>query len=671
MTPSDGPKMRIGINAPNWLNNGNVMGIHNDLMVAAGPDQFGPWRMHVPNGTPQGGTAYLPDVPQVGYWCAPEGVGYSRPGMYTLTAQGVGAIKVTWFGAGRPVFNGTLPNTSIATFAGKGEKYTFTLPSNCHTNLTVTATDGTNALRSVQLLAPGAGPGLYHPEYLASLQPFDGPLRYMDAVQTVGSVETKWADRNARPGENLESLIALAKQLGKDIWICLPHRCVAANGAPTDYPYQLGDLLNAIAPPSMTVYLEYSDEVWNYGNPFWVATSYVADQGAQEFTPQGFRKQYATHAWKAFQAVASRIGPYGPKLKRVFAGQLANVSTIDQSLAFSAAQGYHFDALAGGLYWTWTGDVNAVKTAWTAGDKTTALNLIDQGYRAGEKQMMGWVATYAKFAKQYGMDLVGYEGGPAFGPWNDPVGGQVMRAYVRDPLCKKQHLDTFGDLEAAGVSLLVYYSHRHPDGTWSSQLGPGDLANGRYRGLLHKIVGAPPAQFTGPDAATKGSWGGVYGALGSMVAGAPAPAPAPAPTPAPVPVAPATVTAKPVIYAATTADPRALQVPGGSTRVSAAWNDPKEIDLDVPAPGAANGGVYLLGLYFCDFANWAGGITQQVQVADADSGAVLDTQTITGFSAAPVYLRWAIESHVKVKITRISGGGAVLSGVFLDPCPAP
>lgn len=648
-------QMQIGINAPNWVNNGNIMGIHNDVAMDAGQTSAGPWIMN--NISLPYGSA-LP----VGAFIRPM-LNYSRPGTYTLKASGIGTVQVTFEGKGT-FTRGTLPATNLAQFVTGNESFTFTMPSTQRVRLAIQAQDPKTPITNVNLFAPGYGAGLYHPEYLASLQPFV-VFRSMDFQNIVASNEVNWADRVTRPGENLESFIALGNQLQRDMWICLPSRCISANNAPTDYAFRLGELIAACVDPARTVYLEYGDEIWNYGNPFWKDTSYVATQGAAEFTPLGYRQEYARSANKLFNAVKSRIGPNGPKIKTVFAGQLANIGTIDPSLPWAVSQGYKFDCLAGGMYWSFQGDKAAVATAWSTGDQATAFNLIDQGLRAGEQQMIGWIKAYANYANKYGMQLVGYEGGPAaMGLWNDPIGINAMKAYTSTSLCKQQHLDTFKDMEASGVSLLMYYSHRHIDGTWAAQRGPEDINNGRYRALLQKIQGATPIQYLGPDTATQGNWVGKYGSLGSIIAGVGDPV---------LGITfPKAGTLTTFAASGTTTDVRALQLPDGSARVAASWLASNEIDIDIPA--ASDGSLRVLTLYFNEWVP-ANRTDQIVQVVDGDSGTVMNTQELidTGLGSQfnnGIYLRWVLEAHAIVKIIGKTGKPQV-AGIFLDPLPAP
>ena len=50
---------------------------------------------------------------------------------------------------------------------------------------------------------------------------------------------------------------------------------------------------------------------------------------------------------------------------------------------------------------------------------------------------------------------------------------------------------------------------------------------------------------------------------------------------------------------------------------------------------------------------------------DATTGAVLDTQNVSGFGNG-VYIVYTLKGHVKVRVTNTGGLNAVLSGFFFD-----
>jgi hypothetical protein len=63
-----------------------------------------------------------------------------------------------------------------------------------------------------------------------------------------------------------------------------------------------------------------------------------------------------------------------------------------------------------------------------------------------------------------------------------------------------------------------------------------------------------------------------------------------------------------------------------------------------------------------DFA----GRSELVELLDADSGAVMQSTTVSAFTGGE-YLAWDISGHVKLRVTRITGANAVVSGVFFAP----
>ena len=54
-----------------------------------------------------------------------------------------------------------------------------------------------------------------------------------------------------------------------------------------------------------------------------------------------------------------------------------------------------------------------------------------------------------------------------------------------------------------------------------------------------------------------------------------------------------------------------------------------------------------------------------MQLSDAGTGKVLDTETISAFTSG-VYLDWKVSGNLLITITRTAGANAVLNGLFLD-----
>ena len=166
--------------------------------------------------------------------------------------------------------------------------------------------------------------------------------------------------------------------------------------------------------------------------------------------------------------------------------------------------------------------------------------------------------------------------------------------------------------------------------------------------------GPPPssvATFRGADTTTQGTWSGVYGTAGCVLAQDGT-------------SVPAGITVSPGGYqnwtwAAATSDPRALQKVTTGGRLAATWYG-SSFTIDV---GLTDGVARNVALYLVD---WDLGDRQQtVEVLDA-SGAVVDTRTVTAFTGGQYWV-WTVRGAVRFRVTRTAGANAVVSAIFLDP----
>lgn len=145
---------------------------------------------------------------------------------------------------------------------------------------------------------------VFTPNFIKALDPFDH-LRFMGALGTnyqpgyygdkgnhiitwdqrglpSDSIQTHWTDlRSGKHGWAWEYVIMLANQVEKDIWInipvsasgCLPYPDTGCETATDSYIYQLATLLkngnsytgNKGLTNGLKIYIEHSNEVWNYG----------------------------------------------------------------------------------------------------------------------------------------------------------------------------------------------------------------------------------------------------------------------------------------------------------------------------------------------------------------------------------------------------------------------
>jgi hypothetical protein len=188
--------------------------------------------------------------------------------------------------------------------------------------------------------------------------------------------------------------------------------------------------------------------------------------------------------------------------------------------------------------------------------------------------------------------------------------------------------------------------------------------NAVLSGLFFGPGGAPPsdrgsAAFVKTDAGTQGYWQGAYGGDGYNVVDAGPPA-----YPSYATVTPAGNST--YVWAASTLDPRGLQKPAApADHVAAAWYAGGSFTVDV---SITDGATHQVALYLLDWDN--NGRSEQIDVLDAASGAVLGSRTVNGFVGGD-YLVWTLGGHVTIRLTDLAGNNAVLSGLFFGPAGAP
>lgn len=187
----------------------------------------------------------------------------------------------------------------------------------------------------------------WQPKFLTDLS-YAKVLRFMDWGPVNGSKFENWADRVPKNGNQREYpvpltplggntgeetghgvayewQIDLANKVGTDFWVNVPHM------ASDDFVLQLARLLSSQLNSNKKIYVEYSNEVWNYGFP---QNRYAAAQFTSRGLPQyvtyrnrqvyiedwvGFGTLRAIQVFEIFEQV---FGKNNPRIVKVIASQL-------------------------------------------------------------------------------------------------------------------------------------------------------------------------------------------------------------------------------------------------------------------------------------------------------------------------------------------------------------
>jgi hypothetical protein len=161
---------------------------------------------------------------------------------------------------------------------------------------------------------------------------------------------------------------------------------------------------------------------------------------------------------------------------------------------------------------------------------------------------------------------------------------------------------------------------------------------------------AATAAFVGSDTVSEGTWQGKYGSDGYSIANGPQVLPLYASL--------NEQNALSWTWASTTNDVRAPQTGSGAGRLATTWFTSSSFAMDI---NLTDGSLHQVALYAMD---WDEGMrSETIQIIDANSGAQLDTRSISSFVDG-IYLIWNMSGHVRVNVTYTGGSNAVVSGIF-------
>ena len=394
--------------------------------------------------------------------------GVDRIESFILTDQNEGAqamagrYRVRWKGEGRLRIGGRLRN--LRHVDGQNEAWFDYTPGPGEVALTIQQTDPRGAgdpireievVREDQIALHELGV-VFNPGWTARIADLRA-LRFMDWMLTNGSTVTSWDGRPqwddfsyAWRGVPLEAMIELANFIGADPWFCMPH---AADDA---YSERFAEMVLAELDPRLNVYVEYSNEVWNYGFPQagWLAEQARArwgDKAGGDAWMQfaGMRAAEVMRAWggvfagedaaRLVRVVAVHTGWVGleePLLEAPLWQAEAGSAGLSPAAHFDAyaVSGYFGFELGDGeegrltdtLRWIAESRAAAEKSAEAQGLQRRALEAAiaptrfdlaipkaAQAIRDGSlKELMGTLWPYhAGVAGRHGLRLIMYEGG--------------------------------------------------------------------------------------------------------------------------------------------------------------------------------------------------------------------------------------------------------------------
>ncbi|WP_412505512.1 hypothetical protein [Roseovarius sp. SYSU LYC5161] len=164
---------------------------------------------------------------------------------------------------------------------------------------------------------------IFNPLFLSRIRDFD-TLRYMDWMDTNHSQLSRWRDRPrvadytyaSAGGVPLEIMLELARQSGTNAWFNMPHQ------ADDDYVRRFARTVRDGLGPETRVYVEFSNEVWNwaFSQAKW-ASARAAELWGNEDAGGQFYGMRAAQVARIWSDVFAGAGAPGPELVNVISTQ--------------------------------------------------------------------------------------------------------------------------------------------------------------------------------------------------------------------------------------------------------------------------------------------------------------------------------------------------------------
>ena len=295
-------------------------------------------------------------------------------------------------------------------------------------------------------------------------------FRFMDWMATNDSTVRTWAQRPLREqfarmknGVTLEHMIELANTQKAAPWFCMPH--LADDHYVRKFALQVKHELD----PSLPVYVEYSNEVWN--SQFEQAR-YAARKGQElELSSDAFEAQlrYASQRTTEVLRIWEEVfGDQRARVLGVYASQAVNPWTSSVVLEWNEAF-QHADVLAIAPYFG--GSLGAPERArevagWSLDQLFESLR---HEVAVDNKRM---IVDQVAVARKHKVRLVAYEGGQHLvghgGAENNQRLEKLFQAANRDPRMKGLYLAHLRNWSAAGGDLYVAFNSMETWTKWGS-----------------------------------------------------------------------------------------------------------------------------------------------------------------------------------------------------------
>jgi hypothetical protein len=238
-----------------------------------------------------------------------------QSGNYEVTFDGEGVIKYT---LGAKLISIINPN-----------KHLISINNNSNPVIEIRSVNPNNYIKNISVTKEGNNPNqLFNPDWLSKINQYS-TLRFMNWQSINNSIESTWYSRSKVQSARYltvpaEIMVELCNTTHQNPWFCMPHL------ADENYITEFATLVRNNLNPELTVYVEYSNEVWN---PQFNQTKWVTAEAKKIALKNiDLYSKYSSRNALIFKSVFGTNKAH--LVKGVLAGQLGNSSLLPNALKF-------------------------------------------------------------------------------------------------------------------------------------------------------------------------------------------------------------------------------------------------------------------------------------------------------------------------------------------------